>query len=420
VDWGGSAASPVVVGAYHLKNGIPTRGYVTARPVIDGTDTIPQQFDGLIRVKAPYVRIEDLAVVNSEGRGIQFEDSDHGVVVGCETRNSYKSGIKFIRAHDALIERNFVTKAGVASPEDGAVWGGAIELVASNEGTVRGNTVSEVYGEGINTNHGSVRAVIEGNLVFAARAVGIYVDAAPHTTVRRNIVIGTSNPEFWRTPRSTGAGIAVNNESYHYVANGGDLPASVQSQHVRVYQNLVAGTSSGVGIWGQFEESTFDDTLVFNNTLVDNETQLVLRDKPKPGSRLVNNILLSLSPNTHDLDGAALRGMRASANYFSRGDPGGDVNANGLYEGLRLARSSGWRSVDDIGTLSWRDFELDPTSAVIGVGDSEPRRMSQGDNTYDVDFNGQMANEPMDLGALRFSSVPTRTPKKPVRVRARP
>ena len=110
------------------------------------------------------------------------------------------------------------------------MWGGAIELVASNDGMVRGNTVSEVYGEGINANHGSRNAIIEGNYVFAARAVGIYVDAAPAATVRRNMVVGTSNPEFWRTAKSTGAGIALNDDSYHYAANGGELAAEVQSR----------------------------------------------------------------------------------------------------------------------------------------------------------------------------------------------
>jgi hypothetical protein len=419
VDWAGTADTPAIVGAYHLEQGVPVRGFRTGRPVIDGMDTVPQQFDGLVRVRSDHVRVEDLSVVNSEGRGIQFEDADYGVVIRCETRNSYKSGIKFVRSHNGVVENNVVTRAGVAWPEDGAVWGGAIELVASDDGAVRGNRVVEVYGEGINANHGSARSVIEDNYVFAAYAVGIYVDAAPSTTVRRNIVVGTSNTEFWRTARSVGAGIALNNEEYHYAVNGGELPATVQSRQARIYGNLVAGTSHGLGFWGQFDQSTFDDVIVFNNTFVDNETQVVLRDKPKPGSRFVNNILLSLTPDTEDVDRTSLAGMTARSNYFSRGDPGGDFNA-ALATGLRLVRMSGWRSVNQVSEISWRDFEIQAGSTAIGLGDDEPRAMSQGDNSYDRDFNRRPHNPAMDFGALHFSDVPVKTPKKPVRTRATP
>jgi parallel beta-helix repeat protein len=420
VNWSGTPDDAAIVGAYHLENGIPVRGARAGLPIIDGTDTVPQQFDGLVRVRGDHVRVENLSVINSEGRAIQFENADYGVVSGCETRNSYKSGIKFVGSDHALAENNLVTRAGVAWPEVGGVWGGAIELVGSNDGVIRGNEVLEVYGEGINANHGSARSTIEDNHVFAARAVGIYVDAAPNTTVRRNVVIGTTNTEFWRTARSVGAGIAINNEDYHYAANGGELPADVQSRQVKVYQNLVAGTSSGIGIWGQFAQSTFDDVFVFNNTLVDNETQLVLRDKPKNGSKLINNILLSLSPDTEDIDGS-LAGMTARCNYLSRGDPGGDLSGVGsLHTGLSLTRMSGWRAANDAAAIDWSDFAIRVGSSAIGAGDEEPRSMSQGANTYDVDFNSLPHNAAMDLGALRFSATPLKRPKKPGRIGATP
>ena len=421
VNWSGTATDAAIVGAYYLENGMPVRGQRTGRPVIDGTDTIPQQFDGLVRIRGDYVRVENLSVVNSEGRAIQFEDSDHSVVANCETHDSFKSGIKFIRSHHAVVEGNVVRRAGVAWPEVGAVWGGAIELVASNDGVVRRNEVNEVFGEGINANHGSARSVIEDNLVFAARSAGIYVDAAPSTTVRRNIVLGTTNSEFWRTALSVGAGIAINNEDYHYAVNGGDLAPDVQSRQVKIYENLVAGASSGIGIWGQFAQSTFDDVFVFHNTLVDNETQLVVRDKPKTGGKLINNILLSLSPDTKDVDNTNLAGMTASANYLSRGNPGGGFNDAGtVTTGLTLTRTSGWRSISDARAVAANDFAIRAGSTVIGIADGEPRAMSQGTDTYDLDFHGLPHNAAIDLGALRFAEVPVRRPKQPVRIGATP
>jgi len=421
VDWAGTAETPVIVGAYYLAQGEPVRGFRAAPPVIDGEDMVPEQFDGLVRVKTDYVRVENLSVVNSRGRGIQFEDADYGVVADCETRNSYKSGIKFVRSQYAVVQRNSVTRAGRSGHMDGGTWGGAIELVASNDGLVRDNRVVEVHGEGINANHGSTGTVIQDNYVFGAQAVGIYVDAAPNTTVRRNIVVGTSNSEFWRTSRSVGAGIVLNNESYHYAANGGELDATVQSRRAKIYGNLVSGTAHGLGFWGQLPESTFDDVMVFNNTFVENETQLVLRDKPKSGSKFLNNILLSIGDDNRDVDRTSTDGMVARSNYFSRGTPGGDITApNNVITGLSLARMTGWRAVNQAGEIDWQDFQIRGGSRGIGAGDSEPRSMSQGDNRYDHDYNDLPHNSAMDLGGLHYSDRPIKTPKKPDQIRATP
>jgi hypothetical protein len=421
VDWPGTADNPAIIGAYHLENGAAIRGFQRERPVIDGADTIPQQFDGLVRIRANYARIENLAVNNSEGRGIQFEDSDHGAVIDCVTTNSYKSGIKVLGSDDSIVMGNLVVRAGVASPEDGGVWGGAIELVGSDNGIIRENTVSEVYGEGINVNHGSANSVIEDNYVFAARAVGIYVDAAPNSTVRRNVVVGTSDPEFWRGDSASGTGIALNNEEYHYLAHGGDLPSEVQSRGAKIYNNLVAATNAGIGFWGQFAATSFDDVLVFNNTFVDNDVQLVVRDKPKPGALFTNNVLLSITAGTRDVDKSDLAGMTASSNYFSQGDPGGTLRSSkDIHQGLALARMSDWRAASNRTQLTWQDFQVRDGSSIIGAGNDAPRRLSQGGNTYDLDFNRSPHNAPMDMGALRFSSVAITTPKKPPRTSATP
>lgn len=421
VDWPGTADKQTIVGAYHLENGSPAWGFTTGRPVIDGSDEIPEQYDGLIRVSAGRVRIENLEVVNSEGRGIQFENAADGEVVNCIVSNAYKSGIKFVESDRPVISGNDVTDTGRAHPEDGAVWGGAIALVASHDGYISNNAIWETYGEGVNVNGGSTGTVIENNNLFATRAVGIYLDAAPDTTVRRNFVVGTSNSEFWRGGDASGAGIALNNERYHYTSDGRSLAQSVQTRGARIYANLVAGTSSGIAFWGQLDATSFEDVLVLNNTFVDNDVQVRAQGKPKPGSHLINNILLSLSSGTRDVDGVELGGMSAASNYLSQGDPGGDWRDPGnRYQGITLARMTGWRSLTRRNQMSWRDFEVQPDSTVIGNGSAAPREMSQGDNTYTLDFNEQPFHEPMSMGALRFSSTPFLVPKKPTEVRGTP
>jgi hypothetical protein len=423
VDWSGTSTAPVTIGAYYLSNGQATAGFKAARPTIDGDDRLPSgEHDGLVRVRGDYVHIENLRVVNSEGRAISFADVTNGVVSACVIENAYKSGIKFVNSDRALAVGNIVSRAGQAWPEDAEPWGGAIELVASNDGVVRGNRISEVFGEGINANHGSARSLIEDNYVHAARSAGIYLDAAPDTTVRRNIVIGTTNPEFWRSNDLVGAGIALHNELYHYEDVSPPLARSVQSRRAKIYNNIVAFTNSGIGLWGaELPETSFDGLLIFNNTLVDNGTQLTARSMPKPGAKFLNNILLSVSPGSRDVDTSELAGMTARSNYFSRGNPGGDLaHAGNRYQGLALVRSTGWRLFSAIAPGTWRDFSLANGSAGIGAGDDEPGGLSQGNDRFDLDFNGLPHNVPMDMGALHFTTREIRKPKTPTEVKARP
>ena len=120
-------------------------------------------------------------------------------------------------------------------------------------------------------------------------------------------------------------------------------------------------------------ESSFDGLLIYNNTLVDNNTQVSMSAKPKPGAKFVNNILLSLSSGTRDVDGTNLNGMIAKNNYFSQGDPGGDyVHAGNRFTGLTIAKMSGWRAVTNRDQINWRDFVVASGSSVLGAGDDEP------------------------------------------------
>jgi hypothetical protein len=415
VNWGGTSSAPAVVGAYYVNSsGAVTRGYAKSRPVIDGGNSLPSDhFDSLLRVRANRVRVENIKVINSRGRGIDVADSQSSTVIGCSIDGAYNSGIQFLRSASPRAEQNLVTHAGKGI-KDGAPWGGGIEVSATTGAVVTHNTVSEVYGEGINANGGADGSVIENNYVYAARAVGIYADAAPNTTIRRNIVVGTTNSEYWRTSKTVGAGIALNNEKYHYEATVNALLTSIQSKRAKIYGNLVAFTSSGISIWGELAQSSFDGTLIFNNTLVDNDTQVFLQATPRPSSRFINNVLLSLSSSTRDVSGTDLGGMTAKNNYFSQGNPGGGyANSGNRFSGLKLSKMSGWRSIASSNQITWRDFDAANGSAGIGAGDDEPLSMSSGDNTYQLDYNAANHNDPMDMGAVKFGQQVATKPAAP-------
>ena len=211
-----------------------------------------------------------------------------------------------------------------------------------------------------------------------------------------------------------GAGIALNNETYHYPAGGGSMSVSVQSKGTKVYGNLVAYTSSGIAAWGQLAESSFDDVLIYNNTFVDNNVQVALGSKPKTRGKFMNNILLSLSSGTRDVEGTSLSGMTAKNNYFSQGNPGGNyVHAGNRFTGLAIAKMSGWRAVTNHDQINWRDFVVASGSSVLGAGDNEPLQTSTSAENYQLDHNAAEHRSPMDMGGLTFATPISRRPMAP-------
>ena len=429
VDWAGTSSSHAVVGAYHVQSGTAVQGFASQRPVIDGAAQYPSggMYDAIVMVNGrDRVRIENIAVRNSEGRGVGFKNADFGEVVNVVVDGAYVDGIHFLDSDNGRVQGSLVTHAGLVFPRDGRLhpWAAAITFVNAHNGHVVGNTVAECYGEGINANHGSRATLIERNRLFAVRAVGIYSDGSPGTTIRRNIVVGTSNSEFWRTSDAVGAGIAINNERYHYSGYGGSMSTSVQSRDAKVYGNLVANTSSGVALWGALPGSSHDNLLILNNTLIDNTQQISgIHAPPAPGGKIYNNVLLSLSPGTVDVDMANLTGIVARNNYFSQGDPGGTLSHSGnRYDGIALSRMSNWRALGSLEDVRWQDFASMAGSSTIASGDDEPLGISSASDSFNLDFNEQPYVSPMDMGGIRHGQAQQqpKAPRPPTNVYSSP
>ena len=408
IDWAGTSSAHAVVGAYYLDGSTPKRGYRTELPIIDGEDRIPSgsQYTALVSVRANRVRLENLRIRNSEGRGISVYQVSDAEIIGCTVSNIYGGGIHIYEAQGSRAENNFVTRDNIGWTQGNSDWGASIAIVESTSTVVRNNTVSEVWGEGINAHSGSQYTLIEKNRLFGVRAVAIYSDAAPDTTIRRNLIVGTATSTWWRSGNSVGAGIALNNEAYHYPVGGGSQSPSVQTKRAKVYGNLVAYTSSGLAFWGQgLPETSYDGVLIYNNTFVDNNIQVSINSLPKPGAQFMNNILLSLSSGTKDVDNTNLNGVIAKNNYFSQGNPGGDyVHAGNRFTGLRIAKMSGWRAITNVDQITWRDFVVASGSPVIGAGDNEPVNASTAAQNYSLDYNTAEHSRPMDMGGLTFAT----------------
>jgi hypothetical protein len=413
VDWAGTSSAKAVVGAYYVDNGKPVRGFKTARPVFDGEDAFPTRYDSLIVVNTPRVRVENLALINSEGRGISIYKGHFFEGVNLYINDTYDCGIALIESDDGLLENNHILETSAEKPEDGLTWCAAISVTRSDRAVVRRNTVERSYGEGLNANYGSDGTLFEDNKVFGLRAVGIYSDSSPNTTIRRNVVLGTTDKKYWRYSSTTGPGIAFNNEKYSHVAGGGRLDASVQSINGRVYNNVVAYTGSGIAFWGELGTDSFSNTLIYSNTLIDNGTQFLTIGYPMPSSVFANNILVSLTDGTRDVSGSAT-GLTTRNNYYSKGDPGGIYShkAN-KYSGLQLSKMSGWRTIDSVSDVTAADFAPAKISTTNGAGDSSHLATATSKDAYHLDLNSKEHNSPIDLGGVRAGDPAAKRPKGP-------
>jgi hypothetical protein len=189
----------------------------------------------------------------------------------------------------------------------------------------------------------------------------------------------------------------------------------VQSTGARVHNNLVAFTNQGIALWRDFPATKFDDVRIYNNTLVDNNTQLSGYRGAVPRSELVNNILLSLSDGTKDVGESGMTGVIAKSNYFSRGDPGSRLShESNRFSGVQLARMQGWRDIDSPDDVRWQDFAPAQVSATNGTGDpaASGGEAKPDAADYRTDYNAVPHNDPPDMGALRYR-LPERTPRGP-------
>ena len=416
----GSSSNPIVVGAYQVSGGNVDLRVSSNRPVFNGNLMVPTRanYEGLIHVTGRHVTVRDIVLKDSGGIGLRFHETDNGKVDNVKTDGSYFFGIQAFKSDKVDIKDCEVTRFGLGGRNYGEpVFPNGVSVRSSSNVRVRGCLVREGWGEGINSFYGSRNVVIEDNIVFAVRNIGIYVDSSDNVDVRNNLVLGTSNSAYHRYGNNSwvGPGIAFNNENYQFTNGGGSLTTSDFAKNVRVYNNLVAGTKIGVAFFGQHDSTVWRNFYVVHNTFVDNEAQFSAGPKPFNNAVIANNIFLSLSGNTRDVgDDTSDRNILWQSNYWSEGRPSFAMAGNDdVYDGLTVAKNNGWQSIDRYSEIGWADFKPTDSSSTVGAGSNIT------DISVTTDFNGAPHNAPRDLGALASGSGGPRSasrPKSPTQV----
>ncbi len=388
IDWNGTANDRVTIGSYFMNGSNEVVGVNGNKPLFNGNDLGPlpdTSYGGLIKIKdRVYVDLENFRVINSEGHAIRVDTSSYIRILNNETSNTYRSGILSYRSDNGLIQGNNVTNASRIWPEvniniPGEHWpaaltvsGGKLEGL-SFDNIVRENTVYENYGEGIGIFQGTRGNLVENNITYANRALGIYIDTSPDNIVRGNLVYGTTNPTFWRNGTTQGGGIGINDET------ASNLPIS---ENNKIYNNLVAYTSNGIELRTQDPASVLRGTNVYNNTLIDNIVGILSSGSgPYENSTIRNNLVWAISPGATVFAGNAnmtpTNGVIIENNLWSSTPPSVASGAEDVVGLPSLFKMTGWRSMAG-GDLTYQDFTL--TSGSLGI--------DQGLDVFAYDANG--------------------------------
>jgi hypothetical protein len=448
VNWSGTADRHAIIGAYRWTSGGALSydvGTADQRPVIDDhyrwgarAFTAATGSNPAINVLGSYVDIENIEVRRS-GWGIRIKGKLQSDVT---VTNVFING-----AYQCGIQANGVTRLTIQDSElfnaeafrgifnEPGNWCSTIGIQGSHDILVQNNYIHESWGEGINVFYGSTNAVIRNNLLYANKAVGIYMGALNGAIVHGNLVLGTADRQFWRTRLSPGPGIALDNESYEFVGgsttsgsaftgNGSLCPLGPYGiyntgggaelcpnalQNIQIYDNLVAGTSAGLAVWFASYPAAYTNVKVLNNTFVDNEQQLELGGQNTSRFIVTNNIFLSLSSGMIDVSGSNY-GITFDTNYWSQGRPatvGSDplASATDVTEGVELSQMTGWRRFTKASLSEALNFMPTARSGTLGKG-------SRRELFFATDYFGAALRNPVDLGAIA-GSVPSASPLPP-------
>jgi parallel beta-helix repeat protein len=394
----------VTIGSYPGGKG-------SAKPVLDAQYRNTNSYYGVITVQGKGVKVQDIAVKNSGGIGVDFYKVSNGLAQNVTVEKSFRHGIRVFQSSNMTVRGCEVINHNIGlKTHKLSNWASGIVALGSKHVLFEKNIIREGWGEGINVFYGSRYVTVQDNKLYANRALGIYVDAARDVTVQRNIVLGTSNSKYYHHKEGVGAGIALNNEKFEFKSFGGSLSDSEVTQNVKILNNLVAGNLSGISVWAQHKKSNYRGIKIAHNVFVDNEGQIELAAQDIRGSNnyIGNNIFLSLSSNTRDVyNHAGASSFKFLGNaWTSKPKPqwkvqgAGDVNG-----GIRLAKMSGWRKITSINGDWAKQFTPATNSSTRGKG----KKYSQLPVTTDF-YQRKVSSSKPDMGAFAGQGGSTTTP----------
>jgi len=177
----------------------------------------------MIIVAADGVTVEGLRIQNAPASGVAAGAVSGLTVRNCEFDHLYGTGILVNgttgTARNILIDGNYVNAASVRIFDDSREFfdpqgvTGSIKVGNAEGVTIRGNTVINGFGEGINQGKNLKIFTVEGNTVIDCNHKHYYCNSAVDGVIRDNVALFTGHPaHLWVRGRSP-AGFAINDET---------------------------------------------------------------------------------------------------------------------------------------------------------------------------------------------------------------
>ncbi|MEW6516245.1 MAG: right-handed parallel beta-helix repeat-containing protein [candidate division FCPU426 bacterium] len=389
VDWNGSAADPAVIGAYYLDGGTEVRGVQGNKPDFDGNSLFPTsgEYATLMNVSnRQYVTIENLRIRRSLARGLGVFDSANMQILNVDTEHTFNEGIVLYQVTDSLAQGCDIS---FSSERHLTYYGGNSAGFSLNQNNLRvvlrQCRLHENYGNGIFIFTRNQDCIVENNAVYNS-ASGyniILANGSSNCDLRNNLVYGTTVTAFldWQNKPSSGIVAA-------------DWGSTYKLQNNRYYNNLIAGCDTGIYIQS---DTTLQDTFVYNNTFVDNFTNLYL-EGPFANCAVRNNIVWCLTTGGADpslpISLNAYSGLALDHNFWSVTPTAAAQGAGDIIGASpKLKKPSGWRTLAS-GAVIPDDFNLQADSPAIDAAwDAGP------EYAFDVSGTARPKGKAWDLGA---------------------
>lgn len=319
-------------GRYQQRLYVPLSGTVSAPLTIkadEGVTLVDAINRQNIRVTGSNVNISGFKVSDSPLDCVLVEAGASNVVLsGLEVSNCRYHGVH-IMGSNITVENTKVTNASLVHEDEKALvsWSSGLKIaMGANNVTLRGNFVSENWGEGIAITRG-VNISVVSNVVVDNYSANIYVDNSVNVDVIRNMIYCTENPSVKRQGRIAD-GIATAEEYYQGWGN--------RLANLRVLNNIVHSCLRGFSY--SRTKSSFAGSGGLRNTIVGQNTfynikrvGVFVNEAEETLLWFQNNLIDAAGDFAYfeDLNGGGPQGVMADYNFWANGKPPFWENANG-------------------------------------------------------------------------------------------
>jgi parallel beta-helix repeat protein len=192
--------------------------------IIDGSRT---RVDTLVEIGGSHIVFEGFEIRNASRTGIGLWGTFHtivrkNVVVGSQGAGIWVGHHQRGRSGQNIVEKNLIVDNARMniSRKRSSGWPIGIAIAVSDQSIVRSNRVYENHGEGIGV-LSSTNVKVYDNTVYDNFSVNIYLDNAPQSHVKSNIIGSTGNKTFFRHKRPPEGVMIANEKTRHQMPSRG-------------------------------------------------------------------------------------------------------------------------------------------------------------------------------------------------------